>query len=427
MKNFNQHNQYSQTEIQISGLGVTSAIGQGKAAFISALLQAEHAFAVMQRPGRQYPISVAGEKAEVEESSAFLGAEISSLSLPESLSAGLLRTASFSGQVVLATLHEAWHDANLNEVDPARIGLVIGGSNFQQRELVQLQEDYRGRQHFLRPSYGFTFMDSDLCGLCTESFAIQGFAYTLGAASASGQAAILQAVQAVQSGQVDICIALGALMDLSYWECQGFRTMGAMGSDRYAQQPGLASRPFDQDRDGFIYGECCGAVVIERVDTKRRADANPYAQVAGWAMQMDGNRNPNPSLEGEVSVIEKTLLRAELEAQEIDYINPHGTGSTIGDQTELQALHQCGLRHAYINTTKSIIGHGLSAAGTMEVVATLLQMEAGRLHPSRNLDTPIEPSYNWVLKESIPHDIKNAITLSMGFGGVNTALCLQRY
>jgi malonyl-ACP decarboxylase len=161
----------------------------------------------MERPGRQSP----------DGSTAFLGAEIGALRLPESIPKQVLRTASFSAQVAITTLFEAWDDAKLDAVDPLRIGLVIGGTNFQQKEVCQTHDAYRDGLWFLRPSYGMSFMDSDLCGLCTELLAIRAFAYTLGGASASSQLALIQAIQAVQSGQVDACIAMGALMDLSYW------------------------------------------------------------------------------------------------------------------------------------------------------------------------------------------------------------------
>jgi malonyl-ACP decarboxylase len=414
---------YKPGETCITGLGVTSAVGQGKTAFISALLDGRHAFGVMKRAGRQSP----APSGEAGEGVAFVGAEIPSLTIPESIDQKVLRTASFSGQVALVTLNEAWSDARLDDVDPDRVGLVIGGSNVQQRELIRTQDAYRGRLDFLRPTYGMSFMDTDLCGLCTASFGIQGFAYTLGAASASGQVAILQAAQAVQSRQVDICIAMGALMDLSYWECQGLRSLGAMGSGRYAREPALACRPFDRGRDGFIYGESCGVIVVERSDSLKRKHVKPYARISAGAMGMDRNRNPNPSLQGEVRIIETTLERAGLSAKEIDYVNPHGTGSPIGDETEIQALRHCDFSHAYINATKSITGHGLSSAGAVEAIAILLQMQEGRLHPTRNLEDPIEPSYNWVQYESIPHAIRRAINLSMGFGGVNSAMCLERY
>jgi len=419
----------NRSDIVITGIGITSAIGQGKEGFLAALLGGRHRFDEMRRPGRQRPESIGADGAAPKptSASAFLGAEIPALRLPESISRSLLRTASFSGQAALATLHEAWNEAALEEIAAERIGLVVGGSNVQQRELVQVYDAYRGREQFLRPTYGLSFMDSDLCGLCTEAFGIRGFAYTVGGASASGQVAVIEAIQAVESGRVDVCVALGALMDLSYWECQSFRSLGAMGSDRYAQQPALACRPFDRDHDGFIFGESCGAVIVERVESAQRLEHRPYARLAGWAMGMDANRNPNPSTEGEVAAIRAALERAGLAPTDIDYVNPHGTGSAIGDTTELESLRQCGLDHAYLNATKSVIGHGLSSAGVVELIAVLLQMKAGRLHPTRNLENPIDISFQWVGQEAVSHAIDNALNLSMGFGGVNTAVCLQRY
>jgi len=397
----------------VSGMGVVSAIGQGKTTFGDALLRGESAFGVMQRPGRQ-------------RESAYVGAEIAEISFSPEIPRQTLRAATLSVKAALAVLQEAWTEARLNEVDSARIGLIVGGSNVQQRELAQIHEAYRESSAFLRPTYALSFMDSDLCGFCTAHFGIRGLAYTVGGASASGQLAIIQAAQVVLTHQVDVCIALGALMDLSHWECRGLRALGAMGTDRYANAPALACRPFDRDHDGFIFGECCGAAVIETLESSQRRRLRPYAVLRGWGISMDANRNPEPSLEGEVQAIQSAIEASGLQPAEIDYVNPHGTGSVVGDETELKALRACGLAGAHLNATKSLIGHGLSAAGTVEVVATLLQMDAGKLHPTRNLENPIDPALRWVIQEPLGHQIENALTLSMGFGGINTALCWQR-
>lgn len=401
-----------QPELIITGIGVTSAIGQGKEAFLEALLQGRHRFGIMERPGRQKETS-------------FIGAEIPSLYMPEGISKKLLRNASFSGQVALATLQEAWEEAGLEQAAPDRIGLIIGGSNFQQRELIQNLEVYGNRSQFIKPTYALSFMDTDLCGLCTEQFGIKGMACTVGGASASGQVAVIQGIQAVLSGQVDICIAMGALMDISYLECRAFRALGAMGTDCFADEPEKACRPFDNKHDGFIYGEACGAVVIEKAGLSYGRSLKPYAALTGWSMVMDGNRNPNPSYDGEVKAIQTSLQQAALPPESIDYINPHGTGSISGDETELNAIRNCGLSHAFINTTKSITGHGLSAAGNIEIIATLLQMRSSRLHPSINLEEPIDISFNWVGKQAAAHTLKHALSLSMGFGGINTAVCIE--
>ncbi|WP_257387432.1 beta-ketoacyl synthase N-terminal-like domain-containing protein [Tahibacter caeni] len=399
------------TDLVVTGMGVVSAIGQGKQGFGESLLAGRSAFGVMQRPGRR------------REDAPLLGAEFGELAVPEQIPRQLLRTASLSTAAALTVVHEAWEEARLAELDPQRIGLVVGGSNVQQRELVNVHDAYAGRIAFLRPTYALSFMDTDLCGFCTAHFGIHGLAYTVGGASASGQLAVIQAAQAVLSGQVDACIAVGALMDLSYWECQGFRAIGAMGSDRFAASPELACRPFDRDHDGFIFGECSGALVIESLASSRRRGIGGYAALAGWGVAMDGNRNPDPSLRGETRAIRAALAQAGLDAAAIDYVNPHGTGSIVGDETELRALRECGLSQARLNATKSLVGHGLSAAGAVEVIATLLQMRAGRLHPTRNLDDPIDPDLRWVAAQGEAHRIGNALTLSMGFGGMNTALC----
>jgi malonyl-ACP decarboxylase len=414
-------------EVIATGVGVVTAVGQGKAAFTDALMQGHGAFAVMQRPGRQLPRAgtapqpAPGSPGETR----FLGAELVPLTLPAALTPARRRTASLSAQAAITCLHEAWQEAQLGDVDPVRIGLVVGGSNVQQRELVATHDAYRNRLHYLRPSYSLSFMDSDLCGLCTELFGIRGLAFTAGGASASGQLAVLQAHQLLQSDCIDVCIAIGALMDLSYWECQGFRAIGAMGSDRFADRPALACRPFDRDRDGFIYGECSAAIVLERADRPGRTGVAPYARLLGGAIRMDANRNADPSLDGEISAIRGALEHAGVPAASIDYVNPHGTGSPRGDETEVEALHRTGLSHAYINATKSITGHGLSAAGAVEIAATLLQMRTGHVHPSPNLDNPMDDRCNWVQHAAIPHQIHRAVKLSMGFGGLNTALCLE--
>jgi malonyl-ACP decarboxylase len=117
---------------------------------------------------------------------------------------------------------------------------------------------------------------------------------------------------------------------------------------------------------------------------------------------------------------------AGLDADAIDYVNPHGTASRVGDETELAALRACGLDHAWINATKSLVGHGLTAAGLVELIAIMLQMRAGRLHPTRNLENPFDDGFRWVGASPVDHAIERALNMSMGFGGINTAVCLER-
>jgi malonyl-ACP decarboxylase len=391
----------------LTGVGILCSLGQGKDQVLSRLVNGDSSFQILRREGRQ------------AFGSTYLGAEIESLQIPEGLAARHLRTVSLSTKAALCAISEAWQEADLNGVDPRRIGLVVGGSNFQQREMVLKLELALAHHRQVLPSYALTFMDSDLCGTCSEHF---GGAHTVGGASASGQLAVMEAAEAVRSGRVDVCVAVGALMDLSHFECSAFRSVGAMGSDRYAERPSLACRPFDRDSDGFIYGESCAAIVVERAGHERSA---PYASLLGWKACFHATRGPEPSLDGEVTAIREALADAGMHSGEIDYVNPHGSGSAVGDQIELEALRQCGLSHAYINTSKSLLGHGMTSAGAVEIGVTLLQMRKGILHPSLNLKSPVHNGHRWVTGQAVHHHVTNALCLSHGFGGISSAICLR--
>jgi malonyl-ACP decarboxylase len=399
-------------ELAITGVGVTTALGQGKAAVLPALLDGRHAFGILRRPGRRAGGAV------------FPGAELGDVAVPADVPVRALRTASLTARAALATIDEAWHEAALDDVAGDRVGIVLGGSNIQQREQVALHDRYRDRAGHVRPSYGHTFLDTDVAALCGEHFGITGIAHTVGGASASGQLAVIEAARAVRDGTVDACVAVGALMDLSHWECQALRSLGAMAGDRYAATPQLACRPFDRDRDGFVYGEACAAIVVERLD---RARVVPYATLDGWGYAVDGHRRPDPSLDGEIRAVEAALSAAGWSATDVDYVNPHGTGAVLGDDVELAALKACGLTGMPINTTKSLLGHGLTAAGAVELAVTVLQQRAGYLHPCRNLDAPVDDSFGWVRGGAVRHDARRALNLSFGFGGFNTAVCVTRY
>lgn len=400
-------------DIVVTGLGVTTAIGQGAAEFAIALFTGTSKVAPMHREGRQEP----------DGTSNFFGSEISDAPLLKDLPTSIPRKASLSAQVAVATLQEAWQAARLNDVDPTRIGLVIGGSNVQQRQLIGYQST--SAPEYISPSYAFAYMDTDIVGICTEYFNIRGPAFTVGAASASGQAAVIQAACTVLTDQADVCIALGAMADLSHWECRAFQSIGAMATPRPNDPPETVNRPFDRDAQGFVFGESCAAVVVERQNRIQRRGTAAQALLTGWSMVSAANRSPQPSYAGEVQAIRKALAMAGIAPGDIEYVNPHGTGSPAGDRAEADALIECGLADAAVNCTKSLTGHGLSSAGIVELAATLLQMRHKRLHPSRNLTHPITERINWVVESRSCDAMRRAINLSHGFAGINTALCLE--
>ncbi|MEM1168621.1 MAG: beta-ketoacyl synthase N-terminal-like domain-containing protein [Cyanobacteria bacterium P01_H01_bin.35] len=407
----------NQTPIEITGMGIITPIGQGVVAFTEALLSGKTQFGYLKRPGR-------------EATKPFMGAELPDIDVksffPEK--SGLLRSATWTSQIATMAVSEAWQDAQLNssEVNPERIGLVIGGSNLQQRHQQQTWQRYQSRPEFIRPTYGLTVWDTDIMGMLSQCFQIRGEGYSVGGASASGAVAIIHAARQILMGATDISIAVGALFDLSAYECQGLTNLGAMGSERFADRPEQACRPFDQDHDGFIYGEGCGVLVLERADHAKQRGAISHGKLMGWGFGLDGNRSPEPSQIGEERVMNAALAMANLKAEQIDYVNTHGTSSPLGDRTEVAALKSVGLHNCLLNSTKSLTGHCLTAAGVVEAIATILQIKNSFCHSTHNLVNPIDSSLALVKETSISAEINYGMSNSFAFGGINTALLIGK-
>lgn len=404
------------SQIKITGMGIVSSTAFGIPAFTKALLSGQTNFGYLKRTGR--------------ENLGFIGAElpninIDSVSLKYNIS---FRNASWSNKIAAVAVSEAWQDAKLDsiKVDPIRIGLVVGGSNFQQRHQQKTRQRYRSRPEFLTPSYGLSVWDTDLVGLLSQCFQINGEGYSVGAASASGTVALIHAARQIMMEQVDVSIAIGALCDVSAWECQALINMGAMGSERFADAPDLACRPFDRNHDGFIYGEGCGVLILEKAEHAQKRGVTAHGNLSGWGLTLDGNRNPNPSIIGEKRAMNNALQMAKIEPEQINYVNTHGTGSPLGDTTEISALKSVGLSHCFLNATKSLTGHCLTASGIVEAIATLIQIEFNFCHATRNLINPIDPSLQWVKETSISVEIRHAISNSFAFGGINAAIIISK-
>jgi len=403
-------------DINITGMGIVTPIGQGVTPFREALLSGKTEFGYLQRPGRENP------------SKPFIGAELPEVDVrclfPQY--SGLLRSVTWTSQIAMVAVAEAWENAKLTQVNPERIGLVIGGSNLQQRHQQQTWQRYQSRPEFIRPTYGMTVWDTDILGLLSQCFQIQGEGYSVGGASASGAVAIIHAARQIVTGATDISIVVGSLFDISAYECQGLMNLGAMGSDRFGDSPDMACRPFDQDHDGFIYGEGCGVLVLEKANHAQARGVVSQGKLLGWGLNLDGNRSPEPSQTGEERAMQGALAMADFQPEQIDYVNTHGTSSPLGDRTEVATLKSVGLNHCLVNATKSLTGHCLTAAGVVEAIATLLQMNSSFCHPTKNLVNPIDDTLNWVKETAVEAEIKYAISNSFAFGGINTALLLGK-
>ena len=222
-------------------------------------------------------------------------------------------------------------------------------------------------------------------------------------------------------------------MDLSYWECQGLRALGAMGSDRYAHEPQRACRPFDSQRDGFIMGEGSGVIVLEELEFARRRGAPIYAELVGYGMSGDAYHITAPSEDGDggMRVMQNALVEAGIQPSQVDYINAHGTSTPYNDREETRAVKAVFGEHAYklaMSSTTSMTGHLLGAAGGLEAGITALAIRHQMIPPTINLDNP-DPrcDLDYVAHRCRPAAIRYALSNSFGFGGTNAALLFRAF
>ncbi|MCB9298321.1 MAG: polyketide beta-ketoacyl:ACP synthase [Lewinellaceae bacterium] len=412
-------------DIAVTGMGVITPAGVGKGPFGDALKAGRSNFRALalEQGGQrfQYP-------AGLVDGFNFREA-ISRLSISPELAAKCqrMRNLSKSASFGLFCALEAWADAGLEEASPdmERVAIVSAGSNTQQAGLLAIQEKYREKLQFMPPTYGLNFFDTDLVGAISEILGVRGEGHSLGAASASGNMAIIQGCRLIQSGEYGLVLVVAPLMDLSIFEYQGFTSLGAMAELRAGDLPDAICRPFDEAHRGFVHGQSAGCLILESAEHAARRGQESCGHIIGYGVNMDANRNPNPSAAGERKAMAAAMASAGLSPEDIQYVNTHGTASPTGDQIEAEALLMAGLKGVKANSTKSLTGHGLSAAGLVECIATLIQMQEGFLHPNLNLQHPINDQINWIGPQAQKAEITYALSNSFAFGGLNTSIIIN--
>ncbi|KAA1242936.1 beta-ketoacyl synthase N-terminal-like domain-containing protein [Aquimarina sp. RZ0] len=410
----------------ISGIGAITPLGIGAASFANNLKIGQSNFSKISleqsNASYQYIIGMAPDfdfKTEVKK-----------LDLPEEVLKKALRLRHLSKSVLFGTYCalESLVDAGLVEkvMNSSKVAIVSAGSNTQQSNLHKIQEKYREKVTFINPNYAINFFDTDIVGVLSELLQIKGEGYSIGSASASGNMAIIHGKRLISYQSHDIVIVVAPLMDLSIFEYQGFINIGAMKAIDETLAPNNAYRPFDEKHSGFIYGQCAGCIVLESSEHASDRKKKGYGILSGYGVVMDGNRGAKPSKKGEAEAMRMAIYNSGLKAAHIDYVNTHGTGSVIGDTTEVEAMLDVGLQDVKANSTKSLTGHGLSAAGVIEAIACLIQLNHGFIHKSNNLSNPINNEINWIKEKSSGLNINTVLSNSFGFGGINTSLILKK-
>ncbi|MGI6668758.1 MAG: beta-ketoacyl synthase N-terminal-like domain-containing protein [Acetivibrionales bacterium] len=354
--------------------------------------------------------------------------------LPENIISSAFRCAGrspFTVQVSVSVALEAWEQSGLHRggVDPERIGIIAAGHNISQRYHYEAYLKYGRELEYLNPRYPLHYMDTDHVGTISEILGIKGEGFTVGDASATGNAGILKGCQMIQIDSADVCMVVAPPADLSPLEVQGFYNMGAMGGRRFSDAPEKACRPFDRDHEGFIYGQGAGCLILESMESMQKRGGTALAEIQGASLVLDANRLSNPSVDGEARAMVKALNSAEIGPSDINYINAHGSSSPLGDEVELKAIKRVfekELSNIWINSTKGLIGHCLYSAAVIEAIAVIIQMQEGFVHGNINLENPVDNDFLFVKSKYENASIEYALSNSFGFGGINTSIVLKR-
>lgn len=339
-------------------------------------------------------------------------------------------------QYAMVSSKEAIEDAkiDLETVDKYRVGVIwgagIGGLETFQNEMINYSEGDG------TPRFNPFFIPKMIADIAPANISIKyGFMgpnYTTVSACASSANAMIDAFNYIRLGQCDIIVTGGSEAAVTIAGMGGFNAMHALST--LNESPETASRPFDATRDGFVLGEGSGALILEEYEHAKKRGAKIYAEVAGGGMSSDAYHMtaPHPEGIGVERVMINCLEDAGMEAHMVDAINTHGTSTPLGDVAELKAISKIFGKHAKdinINSTKSMTGHLLGAAGAIEAISSILSMQHGIVPPTINhttIDENIDPSLNLTLNKPQKREINVAMSNTFGFGGHNACLLFKK-
>ena len=340
-------------------------------------------------------------------------------------------------QYAIVASDEAIKDSgiNLDTVDKYRVGVIwgagIGGLETFQNEVLNFAKGDG------TPRFNPFFIPKMIADIAPGNISIRhgfmGANYTTVSACASAANAMIDALNNIRLGHSDIIVSGGSEAAVTMAGMGGFNAMHALSTQN--ENPQTASRPFDATRDGFVLGEGSGALILEEYEHAKARGAKIYAEVLGGGLSSDAYHMtaPHPEGNGVVAVMENCLRNAEMKPEDVDAINTHGTSTPLGDVAELKAISKVFGEHAKtinINSTKSMTGHLLGAAGAVEGISAILSMQHGIVPPTINhehKDENIDPELNLTLNKAQKRDVKVVMSNTFGFGGHNACVLFKKY
>jgi 3-oxoacyl-[acyl-carrier-protein] synthase II len=339
-------------------------------------------------------------------------------------------------QYAMVVADEAIIDSNLDldTIDKDRVGVIwgagIGGIETFQNEMIDYVKG--GFNPRFNPFFIPKLIADIAPGYISIKYGFRGLNFTTVSACASSSNAIIDALNYIRLGYADVIITGGSEAAITQAGMGGFNALHALSTRN--DDPATASRPFDKDRDGFVMGEGAGALILEEYDHAIKRGATIYAEVIGGGLSADAYHitAPHPEGLGAKNVMANCLRDAKILPTEVDTINMHGTSTPLGDVAESKAVKDIFGEHAYhinINSTKSMTGHLLGAAGAVEAIASILAIKHGIVPPTINFTTPdenIDPKLNFTFNKAQKRDVKVAMSNTFGFGGHNACLLFKK-
>lgn len=315
--------------------------------------------------------------------------------------------------------------------DPYKVGSILGvglgGFPFiEDTNKTYLERGPRRVSPFFVPS----FIPNMASGKISMLYNFRGINHAISSACASASHAIAAGATEIMLGRQDAMIVGGSEAVLSPLTFVGFNAMKALSKRN--EEPELASRPFDQDRDGFVMGEGAGLLVLENYEKAKARGAKILAEIAGFGATADAYHitSPHPEGEGTIPCMQQAMEMAKISPEQIDYINAHGTSTPTGDLAETNSIKKTFGEHAYklsVSSTKSMTGHLLGAAGGLEAVICVKSILEGKIAPTINLNNPSEGcDLDYVPNTAKEKELNYVLNNSFGFGGTNSTLIFKR-
>ena len=336
-------------------------------------------------------------------------------------------------QYAIACAQEAMEMAQLSPekikesgLDLRRAGSIVGAGmgglpRIEKQYSIYLEKGPSRFSTFIIPMV----ITNLISGHFSLQYGLEGPTYAITSACASGAHAIGEAANSIRQGVCDFMIAGGSESVICPTALGGFSSMRALS--RRNEEPQKASRPFDEQRDGFVLSEGAGILILEELEYAKRRKAPLLAEVLGYASSSDAHHitQPHPEGRGAFNAMAKALKDANLEASQLDYINAHGTSTPIGDRVESQAIEKIlGTEHkTLVSSTKGATGHTLGAAGALESIFCILSLKEQKIPPTLNLETPGEGcNLHYVQQKTKEASLRYVMNNSFGFGGTNACL-----